>query len=205
MTIKKTDAAAPVARFVFGAVETAAADKWRKADISAEKAARDFYDAVIVAHGVDLAWLAPVKAGEARSPEAKAAFDFVRRGFAVYKVGAACADQVFDRNVAGTTMLHPAGRKAQTKRALTQSVLGAKEWGVFLSRLKAFAGDADEAKRGANARATDMKFVVDRITAIVNRLRRDPEKFDGSIDLDTAAKLAKYLADGEKMFGLRLK
>lgn len=193
-----------VARFVFGAAETAAADKWRKADVSAGKAARDFYDAVIVAHGVDLAWLAPVKAGETRTPEAKAAFDFVRRGFAVYKVGAACADQVFDRNVAGTAMLHPANRKSQTKRALTQSVLGAKEWGVFLSRLKAFAGD-DEPKRGANARASDMKYVIDRITAIVNRLRRDPEKFDGSIDLDTAAKLAKYLADGEKMFGLRLK
>lgn len=191
-------------RFVLGAVEVKAADAWRKAETSAEKAAHPFYRAVIVAHEIDLAWLEPIKAGERRSNEAQAAFDFARKAFTVYKVGAACAEEVFDRNIKGDVILHPAGRKPQSKRALQQSLLGSKDWGLFLSRMKAIAG-LEPAKRGASDKSSDMKFVVDRITAIINRLHRDPEKFDGSIDLGTAAKFAKYLAEGEKMFGLKLK
>jgi len=192
-----------VNRFVMGSNEKALADAWRKGEIAEGLCAERFYKGVIVAHGVDLAWMVKPADGSKRSNEALAAFDFVRHVFTVYKVGADCAAQVFDRNVKGDSILSPDGRKPQTKRALQQSVLGSKEWGAFLRRLNAIA-DGGAVKRGRGNAASDHDFVVKAAKSIVNRMSRDAEKHDGTIPLGDTAKIARAVSEALAAFGFKL-
>jgi hypothetical protein len=193
-------------RFAIGADEIKVADVWRKAEGNVHKAALAFVETVIVAHQIDIAWLAPLKDGESRTQVQQAGFDFVRSVYSVYKIGAAATEQLFDRNVPGDATIKPAGgRKPQPKRALKDSILGSKEWGKFVKILKALKDELDgiEAeKRGASTPKTDAKFVADCINSAIKRLRRDAEKHDGSIDLVQSGKLANFLADALKVYGL---
>ena len=204
MSTPTKKASPAIERFVMGVNETALADAWRKGELAEGLCAKRFYDGVIKAHGVQLAWLGQQANGDKRSNEAQAAFDFVRHVFAVYKVGAVCAAQVFDKNVKGDTVLSPDGRKPQAKRALQQSVLGSKEWGAFLKRLALIEADGVVEKRGAAERKSDADYVIDRASAVVNRLMRDAEKHDGSIDPVSAQKLAKRIVDVFATFGLKV-
>ena len=204
MSTPTKKASPAIERFVMGVNETALADEWRKGELAEGLCAKRFYDGVIKGHGVQLAWLGKQANGDKRSNEAQAAFDFVRHVFAVYKVGAECAAQVFDKNVKGDEVLSPDGRKPQAKRALQQSVLGSKEWGAFLKRLALIESDGAVEKRGAAERKTDKDFVLDRAKAVVNRLMRDAEKHDGSIDLKDAPTLAKAMVDMFATFGLKV-
>lgn len=204
MSTPTKKASPAIERFVMGVNETALADAWRKGELAEGLCAKRFYDGVIKAHGVQLSWLGKQENGDKRSNEAQAAFNFVRHVFAVYKVGSACAAQVFDKNVKGHEVLSPDGRKPQTNRALKQSVLGSKEWGAFLKRLALIENDGAVEKRGAAEHKTDKDFVLNRAKAVVNRLTRDAEKHDGSIDLMDSQKLAKALVETFAAFGLKL-
>lgn len=204
--------AADLVRFTLGANEIAAADAFREAKDGEVSAALGFYRAVIVRHDVDLAALKPVAKGERRSNEAQAAFDFVRRAYAVYKCGSACAAALFDANVKGAAVLQRAGLNAygvpfkpQDKRSMVQTIFGSKDWGAFVKRMEMLASDGEDADgaRGASTRKTDKEYILDRVTAVISRLNRDVEKHDGSVPVDVAPKLAKALGDTLASFGIK--
>jgi len=195
-----------IERFVMGAGELALADKWRAGEAGERLCAEAFYKGVIAAHGVELGWLKPQGAGQRRGNEAQAAFDFVRHVYAVYKVGAACAAKFFDANVKSDAILSPeGGRKAQPKKALRDSVFGSKEWGAFVRRMESIADGGAAKPRGAGERKNDAEFILDRAAAIIARLQRDAEKFDGSIAVTEAPKIAKALRDTLAAFDLKVK
>lgn len=200
-----------IVRFTVGHDEITAANEWRAAGDKEVSAAVGFYNAVIAAHGVPLSALAPVKAGERRSNEAQAAFDFVRRVYAVLKCGDACAALLFDANVKGEAMvqregLRPDGRPyaVQSKRATIQTIFGS-DWAAFRKRMELIAADGAEADKagGAGTRSTDMEYVSKRIGEVLKRLTRDVEKQDGSIPVDRAGKMALSLADFCKAYGIK--
>ena len=185
------------AKAVVGEVVPVSATVWREATDNEVDAAVAFYRDVIEYHGVELEGLQPRKAGmAARSNEEQAAFDFTRKIYATFKVGARVAAQVFDANIAGEAILTPEGkRKPQPKRALRDSVFGSKEWGAFLTRMFLIRDDEAQAKRKPTTASSDLKFVLDRLAAVSTRLNQDASKFDGSIDTVQAPALAKALHD----------
>jgi hypothetical protein len=211
-THKNTAAAAAVVavedavRFTIRPQEVAAAVGWRKGEVDLDKKIAAFYDAVILGHRVDLAHFKAIAKGETRSNEAQAAYLFGRNLFVIKQVGDECAAKMSDKNVSGDTILHPVGRKPQAKRALVQSVTGKKDWGVFVARLQqeadSRAGVQPEA-RGKKEGKSDMVYVRDTVGAVIKRLARDVEKLDGTIKPDVAAKLAAFLRDTLKGYGIK--
>lgn len=193
-TLKNTTAA--FERFVIGAAELASAKAWRDATDNEADAAVTFYKEVIVKHDIDLEGLKPRKNGMGpRTNTEQAAFDFTRKIYATFKVGAACAAHFFDAT-AGDVILTPEGkRKPQPKRALRDSVFGSKEWGPFLNRMILIRDGEQVAKRAPSTKSTDRKFVADRGASIIARLLLKGELQDGTIDAAQAPKLAKALDD----------
>ena len=212
MTTRK-NTSAPV-RFSAGAAEILAADALRDATQAEATTFKAFYETVVKAHDVPLAAFEPKKAGETRSNEYQAAYDFGRRMFWIATFGVAIADKIADANVKGDTVLPLSdviGRdglpyKDQEKRKVQQSFGGSKGWGVFVSRLKLIenAGGAD-AKRGAGVKSSDAGYIKERVNAILGRMARDAEKFDGSVSVDIAPKFSKALMDTCAMYGINLK
>lgn len=208
-TQKKT--AAPIVRFTAGAVELGAAETLRGASNNEATAFKAFYDAVIVPHDVPLSALASVKAGDKRSNEAQAAYDFTRRLFWIATFGQEIAAMILDANVKGDTVLPLSsviGRnglplKDQEKRKVQQSFGGAQGWGAFVKRLNEIAASGEEVKRGASTRKSDREYVIAHMTDTVKRLAQPAEKLDGSIGHDVAPKLGKALLDVLAAFGIK--
>lgn len=193
-TSKKTTT--PV-RFSAGAAEILAADALRDATQSEATAFKSFYESVVVVHDLPLAALKSMPAGEKRSNEYQAAYDFGRRMFWIATFGVAIADKIADANVKGDAVLPLSsviGRNGlpyrdQPKRAVQQSFGGSKGWGLFVSRLLEIENaGGEDAKRGTGTKSSDAKYIADRINAVIGRLRRDAEKFDGSVSVDVAPK-----------------
>jgi hypothetical protein len=186
-------------RFTLGDAERKAADAWHKAGNAEITSARFFYDTVLVAHGIAPADLRKPD-GRARSNEEAAAYDFAQAAFFRARLGAACADAMADTKVAKDTVLSPTGLtatgeriKPQSKGALRTSYGGGKTWGVFLSRMEEIHATGAVKAKGKPTASSDMKYVADRLGAVVARLRKDVEKLDGSIEMETAKKLADVL------------
>lgn len=193
-------------RFTVGAAEIGAAEGWLKNEVALADAVATFFDRVILAHRVDLTVLEPLAKGTTRSNDAQAAYLFVRTLFTVRQVGDACAAAMADKNVSGDRILQPLKRKPQAKRALQQSVLGSKEWGRFVRALKDEAARRDgtaDAGRGASSKKSDYEYVRDTVGAVIKRLARDVEKQDGSIKPEVAGKLAAFLRDTLKGYGIK--
>jgi hypothetical protein len=225
-TPKKT--ASTLVRFSVGADEIRLADAARDAVGNEAQAFRAFYDRVIVAHQLPFSAILPRgKDAERRTNEEQAAYDFALRMFWVYMFGADIAASMADRNVKGETILpisqfvNRLGKpyKDQSKRAI-QSSFGGTPWKLFVNRLcemaaadevaaKVAAGEMTEAeaeasgKRGTSTRSSDREFVISKVGDLVKRLSKDIEKQDGSIAPDVASKLAAYLADGLKTYGIK--
>lgn len=193
-----------IVRFSVGVAEIEAATAAREKGEGAAKAFKSFYDTVIKAHDVSLDGL--LKKAAERSNEEAAAHDFTMQVYWTWRFGQDIATKIYDRNVAGDTVL-PISQfltdtglpyKDQAKRQITQSYGSGSSYFKkdFVGRMIAIrdAGGA-EVKRGAAAKSSDAKYVADRINAVIGRLRRDAEKFDGSVPVDVAPKLGKALLD----------
>ncbi len=211
MTTRK-NTSTPV-RFSAGAAEILAADALRDATQSEATAFKAFYDAVIKAHDVPLAAFKSMPAGEKRSNEYQAAYDFGRRMFWIATFGVAIADKIADANVKGDVVLPLSsviGRNGlpyrdQPKRAVQQSFGGSKGWGMFVSRLIEIENaGGEDTKRGAGTKSSDAKYIADRLNAVIGRLRRDAEKFDGSVSVDVAPKFVLALTGICKSHGINL-
>lgn len=211
MTTRK-NTSAPV-RFSAGVAEILAADALRDATNVEATTFKAFYETVVKAHDVPLAAFEPKKAGETRSNEYQAAYDFGRRMFWIATFGVAIADKIADANVKGDAVLPLSGvigrdgmpYKDQEKRKVQQSFGGSKGWGVFVSRLKLIENaGGEDAKRGTGIKASDAKYIADRINAVLGRLARDVEKFDGTVSVDVAPKFALALAGLCKSQGIKL-
>ena len=92
--------------------------------------------------------------------------------------------------------------KPNTARYVMQNQLG-KDFGEFLAKLKMLQDGMDAAPRGAATKYTDMTRVAKMLNAAIKVCRKDADKADGSIDLEVAAKFAKFLADGMKSFNVK--
>jgi hypothetical protein len=230
-TLKNTTAAPAdvLVRFSVGAAEIFAADTARGAQENEAVAFRSFYEQVVVAHALPLDALLPRgKDEDRRSNEEQAAYDFAIKMFYTYLFGADIAAQLADRNVKADTVLglsafisKATGKpyKDQAKRAVAQS-FGGTPWKLFVGRLfdlsayddkaaKIAAGLMTEAeaeaaeKRGAKSTKSVNDRVLDKIGDVIKLLKREPEKMDSSIDLETARKFAAYLADGLNSYGIK--
>jgi hypothetical protein len=192
-------------RFTLGDVERYAADAWRDAIEGEADKAKEFYHTVIKAHDIVPASLRKPD-GRARTNEEGAAYDFTQAVYYRLVLGAEVGDAMADAKVAKDVILHPPGKKAQTKGQLRQSYGGGKAWGAFLTRLEALhdaeQGVEEPAKKKA-VKNIDRKFMADQIMKAVNRGKLPVEKQDGSVEPDTMVKAAAYFADGLKMFGLK--
>ena len=229
-TLKNTTAAPAdvLVRFSVGAAEILAADTARGAQENEAVAFRSFYEQVVVAHALPLDALLPrTKDQERRSNEEQAAYDFGIKMFYTYMFGADIAAQLADRNVKADTVLglsafiSSKGKpyKDQAKRAVAQS-FGGTPWKEFVGRLFDLAADDEKAakiaaglmteaeaeageKRGTKSTKTEMERVLAKVGEVIKLLKREPEKRDGSIDLEVSQKLAAYLADGLNAYGIK--
>lgn len=233
-TSKKTastlkSSVAPVVRFSIGANEVRVADEWRVAGDAEISAAVEFYRVLFGSkeeggHGGDIAALLPFKDGAKRSNEQAAFFDFAQRMYLILKCGADLAAVLLDRNVDGKTEVQRPGLKSngspykpQPKRALKDTLLGSKDWGVFVRRMVEIKDSADlqaridageikegEAVKGAKSSGkSDREYAIAKAGELIKRMSKDAEKQDGSIAPDVMHKFAAYLADGLKTYGLK--
>lgn len=203
--------ATSLVRFSVGADEIRIADEVRTVGESEALAFKRFHDEVIKRHDVPLSALKPLPKGETRSNEATAAYDFVKRIFYVLKFGAEITAQLYDKNVGRETVM-PISQfigkngkpyKDQAKYAV-QASFGGTPWKEFVARLEMVAAEGDTSKaRGKPTPANDAEFVKERIGAVIKRLSRDVEKMDGSVSVDIAPKLAAFLADALKSYGIK--
>ena len=200
-----TAAASAFVRFTIGDLERLAADNWREAIEGEADKAKAFYQTVIKAHDIVPASLRKPD-GRARTNEEGAAYDFTQSVYYRLVLGVEVGDAMADAKVAKDVVLHPPGKKAQTKSQLRQSYGGGKAWGAFLTRLEAL----HDAEQGVEEQAkeqpvknTDMKFIADQVMKAVNRANKPVEKHDGSIDPGVMKKFAAYLADGLKAHGIK--
>ena len=58
-------------------------------------------------------------------------------------------------------------------------------------------------KRGTKSDKSINDRVLDKIGDVIKLLKRDPEKLDSSMDMETARKFAAYLADGLNAYGIK--
>lgn len=222
--------AVQVVRFSIGAREAQIADAWRMAGDAEVGAAVRFFNVLFApvadgGHEGDIAALLPFKDGAKRSNEQQAFYDFAQMMYLVYKCGPDLAAVLKDRNVGGDTMVQRPGVKAdgspykpQAKRALRDTLLGSADWGRFVKRLLEIKEgakvsamiEAGEIKEGekpkgeAKAKNSEKVRGVNKIEEAIKIFRKaaDAEKGDGSLDPVNAAKIAAYLADGLKTYGL---
>lgn len=203
-----------IVRFSVGVAEIEAATAAREKGEGAAKAFKSFYDTVIKAHDVSLDGL--LKKAAERSNEEAAAHDFTMQVYWTWRFGHDIAAKIYDRNVAGDTVL-PISQfltdtglpyKDQAKRQITQSYGSGSSYFKkdFVGRMIAIrdAGGV-EVKRGTGTKSSDAKYVADRINAVIGRMRREAEKFDGSIPVDVAPKFGKALIDLCVSYGISLK
>jgi len=208
MTTSKKGAASAFVCFAIGRDEMILADNWRgaKADEAqafAALAARITADPKEGGHGVPLSALLPKPKGETLSNLETAARDFTRHIYWLAMFGNDIAGQLLDANVKGETVLAlssvtaRSGKayKDQPKRQTTQTYgTGSKYWKDFVARLQEAVGEESAKKdREKGEAATDALYVAKRIHDIAKRLSKGAEKLDGSIDFDTAPKLAMAL------------
>ena len=217
MTTTKKGAASAFVCFAIGRDEMILADNWRgaKADEAqafAALATRITNDPKDGGHGVPLSALLPKPKGETLSNLETAARDFTRHIYWLAMFGNDIAGQLLDANVKGDAVLAlsavtaRSGRayKDQPKRQTTQTYgTGSKYWKDFVARLQEAVGE-ESAKKGREkgVDATDALYVAERIHAIAKRLSKGAEKLDGSIDFDTAPKLALILLGACKANGV---
>lgn len=192
-----------------------AADAWHLATKADVKASVAFYE-MLVAKGVNVKTLRKPD-GRAFTNMEAAAFDFTLRLYFRVKLGAKCADAIFDGVTPKETILKPTGLtasgkaiKPQTKSNLRQSYGGSKAWGDFVRDLIAIedTNAADEAGDAAPAKAkptpkTDKHYAVEAAGALIKRMKKAVEKQDGSMSADVMKRYAAYLEDGLKIFGLK--
>jgi hypothetical protein len=202
--------------FTFTPEALSAADAWHKAGNAEAKSALAFYE-MLITHGVDPKLLKKPD-GRAFTNSEAAAFDFTLRLYFRVKLGAKCADAIFDgTKTPKETILKPTGLtasgkaiKPQTKSALRMSYGGAKAWGVFVNDLIAIgaavaaelAGDATPTKAKA-VQKTDRQSAVDTAGTLIKRMRKAVEKQDGTMLPDVMKRYAAYQEDGLKIFGLK--
>ena len=152
---KLLNTAAPVAdvlvRFSVGAAEISVAANAAQADDASAESAVAIYDLIFgdfpKGHGVTLRDLRKLEAGQRRSNEEAAAWQFVRRFHAIRRCGVEIADMLQDANVKGDAMLQKSGinpmtmaaYKPQTKRQLVQSIYNTDDWGRFLGKMAEIA------------------------------------------------------------------
>jgi hypothetical protein len=201
--------------FTFTPAAYAAADAWHKAGNTEVKAAVAFYD-MLIAHGVDPVLLRKPE-GRAFTNSEAAAFDFTLRLYFRVKLGAKCADAIFDGATPKETILKPTGLtahgkpiKPQSKSALRMSYGASDQWGKFVRDLIAIgadiaaelAGDATPTKAKA-VQKTDRQSAVDTAGTLIKRMRKAVEKQDGTMLPDVMKRYAAYQEDGLKIFGLK--
>lgn len=212
--------AGEVVKLSFGAGEVAASVALGKGIRSQADALRNFLDAVIVPHKVSLAdCLASQAARKDGNGFGQAQFEFVRLCYAVAIFGADTAKRILSTKSTDTTKIDFGDAvtfktgspiKPNTARFVMQNQLG-KEFKEFLSTLAALQdslavgddGEAEPETRGTSKASSDAKFVSDRINAIVKRMMRGAEKFDGTVPVNVAPKFAKLLLDVCAQNGIR--
>ena len=213
-------AAGEVVKLSFGAGEIAASVALGEGIRSQAGALRNFLNAVIVPHNVELAeCLASQADRKDGNGFGQAQFEFVRLCYATAIFGADMAKRILSTKSTDTTKIDfgdavtfktGAPIKPNTARFVMQNQLG-KEFKLFLLTLFELQaslaavddGEAETETRGPNKQSTDAKFVSDRINAIVKRMKRGAEKFDGTISVDVAPKFAKLLLDVCSQNGIR--
>lgn len=192
-----------------------AADAWHLATKADVKASVAFYE-MLVTKGVNVRALRKPD-GRAFTNMEAAAFDFTLRLYFRVKLGAKCADAIFDGVTPKETILKPTGLtahgkaiKPQTKSNLRQSYGGAKAWGDFVRDLIAIedANAADEAGDTAPAKAkptpkSDKLYAVDTAGALIKRMRKAVEKQDGSMSPEAMKKFAAWIEDGLKALAIK--
>lgn len=227
--IKATSPAetSPLVRFTFGANELRVADEARGADAADAKSAVAMFDLLFSddGHAVPFSAFRKLSAGEARTNEEQAGWQFVQLFHAVRRCGAGCAAKLFDANVKGDEVLQREGvnpntlaaYKPQPKRQIKQTIFGTTDFGAFIKRMESIAAARDlaakiaagevkegEAPKGADvSKKSDRQYVVDKIGEVVKRLNKDVEKLDGSIAPDVARKAAMALLDVLSMNGIK--
>jgi hypothetical protein len=202
---------AKIVKLSFGANEVAASEALGVNYRGQVEALKAFFNAVIVPHKVSLSdCLAPQADRKAGNAYGQAQYEFVRLCYATAIFGADMAKRILSLKSTDETKLNFGGAvsfktgadiKPNTARYVMQNQLG-KEFKEFLISLQNIANadadtaaNADTQSRKKGEAATDAQYVADRITAIAKRLSKGAEKLDGSIDFDTAPKLAKLLID----------
>lgn len=216
-----------IVRFTFGANELRVANEARKSDVADAKSAVEMFDLLFSAdgHAVPFSAFRKLSAGETRSNEEQAGWQFVQLFHAVRRCGADCAAKLFDANVKGDAVLQREGinpntlaaYKPQPKRQIKQTIYGTTDFGAFIKRMEGIAAARDlaakvaagevkegEAPKGADvSKKSDRQYVVDKIGEVVKRLSKDVEKLDGSIAPDVARKAAMALLDVLAMNGIK--
>lgn len=204
----------------FGATEIAASVALGNGIRGQAAALRDFLNAVIVPHKVELAdCLAPQADRKDGNGYGQAQYEFVRLCYATAIFGADMAKRILSTKSTDETKIDfgnavafktGAAIKPNTARYVMQNQLG-KEFKEFLASLfdlqASLADNGEEGetkKRGASTRSSDAKYVADRINAVIGRMKRGAEKFDGSIAFEVAPKFAKAIADICKSHGIDL-
>lgn len=167
---------------------------------------------VINRHEVSLSdCLKPAADRKAGNGVGQAQYEFVRQCFAVAIFGAAMAARIVSTKTTDETMIDFGGAvafktgaaiKPNTARYVMQNQLG-KEFKAFLESLKIIQDGEESAARGVPTKNSDMTRVAKMLDTAIKVLRRDADKADGSIDLEVAAKFAKFLADGMKAYGIK--
>lgn len=211
-------AAGAVVKLSFGAGEIAASVALGKGIRSQADALRNFLNSVIVPHNVELAdCLASQAERKDGNGYGQAQYEFVRRCYATAIFGEDMAKRILSTKTTDNTKLDfgdavtfktGAPIKPNTARVVMQNQLG-KEFKEFLLSLftlqESLAGgdEAEPETRGTSKASSDAKFVSDRINAIVKRMMRGAEKFDGTISVDVAPKFAKLLLDVCAQNGIR--
>ena len=213
-------AAGEVVKLSFGAGEVAASVALGKGIRSQADALRNFLNSVIVPHNVELAeCLASQADRKDGNGFGQAQYEFVRVCYATAIFGADMAKRILSTKTTDLTKIDfgdavafktGAAIKPNTARYVMQNQLGKdfKEFLLTLFELQASLAAATDGEdktetRGPNKQSTDAKFVSDRINAIVKRMKRGAEKFDGTIPVDVAPKFAKLLLDVCSQNGIR--
>lgn len=192
-------------RFQLGASEVAAAEAWRIAGTTRRDEAVRFYKEVVRRHQLDLEAFRPDK-NRRRSLEEQEAFDFIRLGYATVKVGHKCAQELFDKNIAGDCLVYPSGRVPQSRRSLQQSLFGAKDWGKFLDRLIEIQksvpeDDWDDWDDDAKAPETQREELLRNLISLFDQARAFKENLDGSISREDIEKCETKMTELSNILG----
>lgn len=205
--------ASGLVRFSVGENEVAASTALGAGIRGQAGAMEAFLRDVIVTHNVSLAdCLAPYADRKAGNGMGQAQYEFVRACFGIAIFGADMTKRILSAKTTDDTVIDFAGAvsfktgaaiKPNTARYVMQNQLG-KDFGEFLAKLKMLQDGMDTgAPRGPATKNSDMVRVAKMLNAAIKVCRKDADKADGSIDIEVAAKFAKFLADGMKAFNVK--